>query len=113
MHLKLMDCTVVLRRKILGIVCLLVIVHASVTAQNYNRKIDWQAATKSIYTIDNTIFNQPTFTNAGHSEEFGLLPIYRENIPMSLSGNVKAEIVNAIYSPASNVDAKSTKFRRF
>ena len=110
MHLKLMDCTVVLRRKILGIVCLLVIVHASVTAQNYNRKIDWQAATKSIYTIDNTIFNQPTFTNAGHSEEFGLLPIYRENIPMSLSGNVKAEIVNAIYSPASNVDAKSIKF---
>lgn len=110
MRVKVLEHSMILIRKIVAVAVLLVLVNAFVFAQNYTRKLDWQTVPKSIYTIENTTFIQPTFTNADHSEAVGLLPMYRENIPLSVSGSVEVEIINAIYSLATNVDAKSVKF---
>jgi hypothetical protein len=70
-------------------------------AQDYARKLDWQIKPRIISTIDGKQISQPTFTNAGHSEEKNMLAVYVERIPASVAGDVSVELVNAVYSPVT------------
>jgi len=110
MRIKMVNNGSILVKRGLGFAGVFFFLINTIAAQNYNRKLNWQAELKRIATIDNTFYDQPTFAEAGHSEALGLLPMYREYIPMAVAGNVKVEVANAVYSPALNVDAKSLQY---
>ncbi len=78
--------------------------------QDFQRKIEWQEKAKFILTITGTSITQPTFTNALHSENFGLLPAYTENIPLSASGEISVQILNPVYSISDHIDNASVAF---
>ena len=79
-------------------------------AQDYARKLDWQEKAKSLYTIEEKTIIQPTFTNAVHDEQFGLLPVYKENIPINVQGEISIQLVNVVYSTSTHVDNASLPF---
>lgn len=87
---------------------LVILLGGTVNAQDYNRKIEWLNQARTITTIDGKEFNQPTFNKAAHSESKNLLPVYIEKIPVSIAGEVKAEILNPVFAPVT-VDAKSVQ----
>ncbi len=91
-------------------VCAFWLCGGKLLAQDYARKIEWQSAPKKFYTLDEKHINQPTFTNAAHLEQKGLLPVYSERIPLQFSGQVSAQILNTVYSPATGVDVESVGF---
>lgn len=79
-------------------------------AQDYTRKLDWQEKAKSLYTIEEKTIIQPTFTNAVHDEQFGLLPVFKEIIPINIQGEISIQLVNALYSTSTHVDNASLPF---
>ncbi|MBL0309899.1 MAG: hypothetical protein IPP77_09555 [Bacteroidetes bacterium] len=81
-----------------------------VNAQVLERKIEWSESSKSFRTLDEKNIVQPTFTDATHLEEFGLLPVYAEMIPMSAYGTVSAQLLNPVYAPAGSLDKESLTF---
>jgi hypothetical protein len=82
----------------------------SAHAQTFERKIDWQTTPKSFSTIDGKTIIQPTFTKAAHSDQFDLLPIYAEIIPIQISGEVSVQILNPVYSTSDHLDSASLPF---
>ncbi len=78
-------------------------------AEDFQRKIVWKQTPKTFSILDPKPITQPTFENAKHAEQFNLLPVYNEIIPVQFSGNVTVQIVNATYS-AVNVDAGSLSY---
>ena len=82
----------------------------SLQAQDFQRKLEWQENAKSIHTIEAKTIVQPTFTNAVHDEQFGLLPVYKENIPLDVQGEISIQLVNAVYSTSTHIDNASLIF---
>lgn len=82
----------------------------ALSAQDFQRTINWQTKSKTFYTIDGKTISQPTFTNAGHAEQSDLLPFYKELIPISNSGEVTARIINPVFSAVSNLSQTSTQY---
>jgi hypothetical protein len=80
-----------------------------VQGQNYQRKLNWQPKAKTFTLAEKTI-TQPTFSNAIHSEQFGLLPFYTEIIPLNISGEISLEVLNPVYSTAGALDNASLTF---
>lgn len=81
-----------------------------IPAQDYYKKLEWQTQPRSFATYEDKTIKQTTFTNALHLEQFGLLPFYSEIIPLSAPGEVSAQIINAVYSPATQSDNASLSF---
>lgn len=81
-----------------------------VTAQNYDRKIDWQPTGKTFSTIDGKTITQPTFTDANHSDQNGLLPYYNELIPLVVAGELSVDISHPVYTVSQHIDEASVSF---
>jgi hypothetical protein len=79
-------------------------------AQSYQRKLEWQPNAKTFYTIDEKVIKQPTFTNAGHSDNLGLLPVYSEIFPLPVSGDITVQLSDAVYSSSDHVDNASLTY---
>lgn len=79
------------------------------TAQDYQRKLEWQSKPKT-FTLGEITINQPTFKNAAHSEPFGLLPFYSETIPLNVGGDVSVEVLNPVFSDSRTLDKESLSF---
>lgn len=103
-------------KKVLGlqtpatITLLMALAFGKLQGQDYQRKINWQAKPKTFHTIRGETITQPAFSNAAYLEQKDLLPLYQENIPVGTVANVSAQIVNAVYSPAQNVDSRGVKY---
>lgn len=82
----------------------------SLPAQDFQRRLEWQENAKSIHTIEAKTIVQPTFTNAVHDEQFGLLPVYKENIPVNVEGEISIQLLNTVYSTSTHVDNSSLVF---
>jgi hypothetical protein len=78
-------------------------------AQDYKRTILWDSKSKNFSTIDGKTITQPTFTNASHLEQYNLLPVYTELLPLNSSAEVTAQLLNTLYSPV-NIDNSITDF---
>lgn len=83
---------------------------AIANGQDFQRKIEWQDKAKSISTIDGKTIVQPTFSKAVHDEHLGLLPVYTENIPLNMSGDISVQILNPVYSTSDHVDNASVVY---
>ncbi|HLP21522.1 MAG TPA: type IX secretion system sortase PorU [Chitinophagales bacterium] len=83
---------------------------ANVNAQSYERTLEWLPKTKTFSTIDGKTIIQPTFTKAAHSDQLGLLPVYNELIPLSVSGDVSVQLVNPVYAVSGQLDNASLAF---
>ena len=79
-------------------------------AQDYPRKLTWATALKTLHINGGKDVIQPTFTNAAHLREVGLLPVYNEMLPLNVAGNVNVQIINPVYSAATGVDNASLKY---
>ncbi len=88
---------------------LLLIGGSSAFARDFARKIDWLPKAKTFHTLDGKDITQPTFTNAAPYEQYNLLPVYSERIPVAVSGEVSVQIIDPVYSPVS-LDNGSTGF---
>ncbi len=78
-------------------------------AQDYQRKISWSAKPQTYTLPTGTSFSRPTFTNATHIEQYGMLPFYTEAFQLP-AGEATAEILNAVYSAAGTIDNAALKF---
>ncbi len=88
----------------------LIFLCGNLNAQDYQRKLEWHENAKSIYTIEGKTIIQPTFTNAVHEEQFGLLPVYKENIPISVQGEISIQLLNIVYSNSTHIETGSQVF---
>lgn len=79
-------------------------------AQDFQRKIEWSDSVRTFRTIDQKSISQPTFSNAAHLEEFGLLPVYTELIPVTPGGEVSVKLLDAVYVPAQGLDKASESY---
>ena len=82
---------------------------SSALAQDYQRILEWLPKAKT-FTLGEKTITQPTFTNAAHAEEFGLLPFYSEEIPLNVAGDISVEVLNPVYSPSGSLDKESISF---
>ncbi len=88
----------------------LIFVIETAKAQDYSRSISWQTEPKTFVAIDGKVIKQPTFSNAAHSESMLLLPLYKEKIALPATGDLTAQLLNPVYSIATNIDAGSITF---
>jgi hypothetical protein len=95
--------------KYAGFISSLVLVGYFASAQDYPRKLDWQTKPKVFSLAEKTI-SQPTFTNAAHRDQYGLLPCYTERIPLSLAGEISVQLINPVYTRSSGLDNSSISF---
>lgn len=88
----------------------IILTSVAVYAQDYARTLNWLPTPKTINTIDGKIHKQPTFTGAGHSDTKNLLAYYGEYIPLTVKGNISAQLVNARYETATGIDNETAKY---
>jgi hypothetical protein len=82
----------------------------SANAQDYARRLTWSAIPKTMVVVGDKKITQPTFTNAAHLQQYGMLPVYNEIIPLSTAGAVSVQVLNPVYSAATNIDNGSLKY---
>ncbi len=82
----------------------------SVNAQDYARRLTWNAAPKTMVVAGEKKITQPTFNKANHSAQYGMLPLYNEFLPAYSGGTVAVQILNPVYSAATNIDNASIKY---
>ncbi|HWB64144.1 MAG TPA: type IX secretion system sortase PorU [Chitinophagales bacterium] len=80
------------------------LVSFNVKAQDFARKITWSAQPQSFTLVGNITLTLPTFTGAAHFQQYNMLPVYRELLPVGADGTVSAQIVNPVYEPAGAID---------
>ncbi len=97
-------------QKLTFLFAIAVLCSAVVKGQSFERKLEWQPAVKTFSTIDGKVIKQPTFTNAGHSDQLGLLPVYSELFPVSVAGTVSVQLINPVYSLSDHLDNASLAF---
>lgn len=81
-----------------------------VVAQSYERRLEWQDKNKTFSTIDGKTIIQPTFSKAAHADQYGLLPLYSELIPLTVSGELAVQLINPVYTISGRVDDGSLPF---
>ncbi|WP_295677370.1 hypothetical protein, partial [uncultured Mucilaginibacter sp.] len=79
-------------------------------AQEYARRLTWNPSPKTMVVMGGKKITQPTFNKAAHLAQYDMLPVYTEVLPANNVGNVSVQVLNPVYSAATNLDNGSAKY---